>query len=228
MKNQEYNQYMDKNDLFGQALYDRYKGENNHFFIEVCGEKREHNIDRYFRSPKELSSAEKKLISMCYGNILDVGCAAGNYISAMDKRGKVIGIDISSHVIKIAKDSGIKNCFVGNIFSFKSGKKFDSITMLENNLGMGKSIVGTKQLLKRMTNLLNNNGQILIILSKRSGEKDFLINELFPVYKGVKGKSFKWINFNVLFLKKLCDEISLNLKVVSANKYYSFIKITKK
>ncbi|HEY5587922.1 MAG TPA: methyltransferase domain-containing protein [Candidatus Paceibacterota bacterium] len=218
---------MNKNDLFGQALYDRYKGEKNYFFMEVHGETREHNIDRYFRSVKELSGAEKKLISMCYGNILDVGCATGNYIPAMEKKGIVTGIDISSKLIEIAKQSGIKNCFVKNIFSFNSNKKFDTITMLENNLGMGGDVNGTKKLLKKLSSLLNDDGQILMMLSKRSGEKDFLINELTPVYKGVKGKSFKWINFNLKFLTKLCNEVSLNIKLLSGNKYYSLVKITR-
>ncbi len=219
---------MNKNDLFGQALYDKYKGENEPFYIEVRGEKREHNIDRYFRSIKKLSGYEKSLISMCYGNILDVGCATGNYIPAMKKMGKVIGIDISPKVIEIAKQNGIKNCTVKNIFSFKSDKKFDNITMLENNLGMGGDVKETKKLLKKLSNLLKDEGQILTILSKRSGNKDFLINELIPIYKGIKGKSFKWINFNIIFLNKLCKELSLELNVLSANKYYSLVKITKK
>ena len=218
---------MNKNDLFGQALYDRYCGEKNYFFMEVRGEIREHNIDRYFRSIKKLSGAEKTLISMCYGNILDVGCATGNYIPAMQKKGNVTGIDISPKLIEIAKEAGINDCFVKNIFSFKSDKNFDTITMLENNLGMGGDVEGTKKLLKKLFNLLNDNGQILIILSKRSGEKDFLINELTPVYKGIRGKSFKWINFNLKFLTKLCNEVHFNLKLLSGNKYYSLVKVTK-
>ena len=218
---------MNKNDLFGEAVYDRYKGEKNHFFMEVRGETREHNINRYFRTIKELSGAEKTLISLCYGNILDVGCATGNYIPSMSKKGNVIGIDISKRLIQIAKESGIKNCYADNIFSFKSDNKFDTITMLENNLGMGGDVEGTKKLLKKLSNLLNNYGQILIILSKRSGEKDFLINDLTPFYKGIRGKSFKWINFNIKFLIKLCHEVSLNLKLISGNKYYSLVKITK-
>jgi 2-polyprenyl-3-methyl-5-hydroxy-6-metoxy-1,4-benzoquinol methylase len=219
---------MNKKDLFGEALYDRYKGEKNHFFMEVRGEIREHNINRYFRPIRRLSGAEKTLVSLSYGNILDVGCATGNYIPAMNKKGNVTGIDISARLIQIAKELGNKNCNQGNIFSFKSDKKFDTITMLENNLGMGGDVRGTKKLLKKLSVLLSENSQILIILSKRSGKKDFLINDLTPVYKGIKGKSFKWINFNIKFLTKLCDEVSLNLKILNANKYYSLVKITKK
>jgi SAM-dependent methyltransferase len=215
-------------DLFGQALSDRFKGEIYPFFMEVCGERQEHNLDRYFRSIDKLSKVEKKLISMCYGTILDIGCGTGNYIPALEKKGEVIGIDISPKVIDVAEKMGINNCFVADIFSYDESHKFDTITMFENNLGMGETIDRTKKLLRKMSNLLNENGQILIILSGRARDKDYLITELTPIYRGVKGEKFKWINFNLNYLKKLCNEIKLNLKVISGNRYYSLIRITKK
>jgi len=215
-------------DLFGQALYDRFKGEIYPFYMEVYGEKHEHNLDRYFRTTAKLSKVEKKLISMCFGTILDIGCGTGNYVPELEKKGRVIGIDISPKVIDVAREMGIKNCFVADIFSYDETNKFDTITMFENNLGMGQTIDGTKKLLKKISNLLNKNGQLLIILSGRSKDKDYLETELTPVYKEIKGKKFKWINFNPKYLTKLCNEINLNLKVISGNKHYSFIKITKK
>ena len=215
-------------DLFWQALYDRLKGEIHPFYMEVFGKKKEHNLYRYFRNIDNLSKVEKKLISMCYGKILDVGCGTGNYIPALEKNGKVIGIDISPKVISVAREMWFHNCFVANIFSYNEKKKFDTITMFENNLGMGETIDGTKKLLKKISNILNKNWQILIILSRRSWDKDYLESELVPIYKDIKWKKFKWINFNPKYLSKICNEINLNLKVISGNKYYSFIKITKK
>jgi SAM-dependent methyltransferase len=215
-------------DLFGQALYDRFKGEIYPFYMEVYGERQEHNLDRYFRPINKLSKVEKMLISMCSGTILDVGCGTGNYIPELEKKGKVIGIDISPKVIDVARETGINNCYVADIFSYDENNKFDTITMFENNLGMGQTIDGTKKLLKKISNLLNKNGQLLIILSGRSKNKDYLETELIPIYKEIKGEKFKWINFNPKYLRKLCSEINLNLKVISGNKYYSFIKITKK
>jgi len=214
-------------DLFGQALDDRFNGKSYPFFIAICGEKEEHNLDRYFRSIDKLSKVEKALISMCFGEILDIGCGTGNYIPALEKKGEVVGIDISPKVIDVAKKMGINNCFVADIFSYNESQKYDTITMFENNLGMGGTINKTRKLLRKMANLLKENGQILIILSGRSKEKDYLETELTPIYRGVKGERFQWINFNIKYLRKLCTEIKLNLKVISANRYYSFIKITK-
>jgi SAM-dependent methyltransferase len=214
--------------LIGQAISDYYDGKKYPFFLEQKGDKHQIKLDRYLRTSKELSKSEKKLISFCYGNILDVGCGTGNYIPAIEKKGKVIGIDISPKMIEVSKKLGIDNCFVGDIFSFESKKKFDTITMFENNLGLGKTIEGTKKLLRKSSDLLKEKGQILVLLSGRSKNNDFLETELTPIYRDIKGESFKWINFNPKYLSKLCDEVKMNLKIISSNKHYSLVKITKK
>jgi SAM-dependent methyltransferase len=214
-------------DLFGQAFYDRFCGKIYPFFFEVGGEKSEFNLDRYFRDSSNLSKVENKLINMCYGDILDIGCGTGNYFPALEKKGHVIGIDISEKIIEVSKKMGIKNCFVADIFSYKSEKKFDTITMFENNLGMGSTVKGTKKLLKKISNILKDTGQLLIILSGRAKNKNYVEVEFVPIYHDIRGEKFKWISFNPKFLKKLCNEIKLEMKIISANRYYSFIKITK-
>lgn len=219
---------MNQSDLFGQALYDYFHRKENKFYIAGFKGKKEINLYRYFRSINELSKIENNLISMCFWKILDIGCGTGNYIPALEKKGKVIGIDISPKVIQTAKKMWRKNCFVADIFSYKTNKKFDTITMFENNLGMWETIEGTKKLLTKISNLLNKNWQLLIILSWRSKNNDYLETNLTPIYNNIKGQPFKWISFNTKFLKKLCNEINLNLKIISKNQYYAFVKITKK
>ena len=38
------------------------------------------DLSRYFRKTNQLSELERKLISLSYGDILDVDCGTGNYI----------------------------------------------------------------------------------------------------------------------------------------------------
>ena len=61
------------------------------------------------------------------------------------KRGKVIGIDISPTVIRVAKARGLKNCKVANIFTWKPRQKFDTIALIENNLGIAETPEKTKE-----------------------------------------------------------------------------------
>lgn len=214
--------------LIGQALYDRYQGGKIPIYFEIGGHKEELSLKRNFRSISQLSKIEKILISMSYGKILDVGCGTGNYIPALNEKGKVIGIDISPKIIKVAKTMGVKNCFVGDIFKYNEGLKFDTITMFENNIGMSGSVQKTKKLLKKLKSLLKIDGQILIISSKRSKELDYLETVLTPIYRGVKGESFKWINFNTKFLAKICSHMNLKLITVSGDKYSNLLRIIRK
>lgn len=215
-------------DLIWQALHDYYHGEVFPFIFEIRWNQYGEDIARWFRSVDELSNIENKMISMCHGDILDVGCGTGNYIPKLDKIWKVLWIDISPKIIEVAKAMWRKNCIVWDIFTLKEDKKFNTITMFKNNLWIWGTIDWTKKLLKKVEKLLKPNGQILIILSGRAKDEDYLQTEITPVYRWIKWEPFKWITFNKEYLRKMCDELWLSLKVLSSNRYYSFVRITKK
>src|ERR1035437_1008508 len=133
-------------DIFGRALSDYQMSKvNNLYFIEPDGSEEIHDLSRYFRRPEKLMKIEKKLLDLARGKILDVGCGTGNYFPAFNSN-DVLGIDISEPVIKIAKAAG-NNCVCQNILDFNPTVKFDTITFLENNLGMAESVAGLNKLL---------------------------------------------------------------------------------
>ncbi len=154
-------------ELFGEALRAYAYGDKSRFYFrDMKGNLHEHKLNRYFRKHTRLSKLEKRLTSLSRGNILDVGCGTGNYITALSEKGNVQGIDISKNVIDVARMKGCDNCFVADIFKFHSKNKFDTITFLENNMGMGGSVNKTRQLLKILSRLLKDGGQILAISAK--------------------------------------------------------------
>ncbi len=215
-------------DVFGEALKAYYLGDRSKFYLkEPSGKLSEHSLKRYFRKTSQLSKSERKLISLSQGDILDVGCGTGNYIPLLAKHGKVLGFDISQNVIDVAKMNGCKNCIVADIFTFPEKKKFDTITFLENNLGIGGSIDKTKELLKKLSNLLKNDGQILAI-SRNLRNKDYFSIELHPVWKQKIGPKFGWIHFNINFLSDLCEKEGLRLKILRGNQYSCLVRIVKK
>lgn len=150
-------------DLFGQSLYDYFRGgRNTPMYFIYQGERKERSVS-YFRSPSRCLTIEKHLFELSYGNILDIGCATGNYLPNLIKRRAVDAIDISEYAIKVAKGKGLKCCEVADIFNLKTSKKYDTITLLENNLGMGGSLEKVAELLKILKTLLKESGQTLII-----------------------------------------------------------------
>lgn len=213
-------------DFIGKALYAYSKGKSLPvYFLCEDGTKEKLNLGRYFKSYDRLTGLEKKLISLCSGRILDVGCATGYYVPYLTRRGEVTGIDISPHAIKVAKESGLDNCIVADIFKFDPPYKFNTITFLENNLGLGGSLSKTKQLLYKAKSMLANDGQILVAGYKV--KKDTEKWKLIPQCGEVTGPAFNWISFNEHFLQKLCVKLELDAETITRNKTYYLIRITK-
>jgi len=221
-----------KRDLFGRVLYDYWeKGDKSAtlFFIENKKKKFPVEISRYFRSYEDLSNLEKKAINLSRGSILDVGCATGYHVPALIERGEVDAIDISELAIKIAKENGIDNCFVGDIFKYTPGKKYDTITLFENNIGLAGTVSKTKRLIKTLRKLLKEDGQIICEIV-RTRTVDTWAVLLTPLWNGKMGKSFKWLHFSVNFLSKMCIKYGLEMEVLDENEIsgnvWSLIRLT--
>jgi SAM-dependent methyltransferase len=214
-------------DLFGEALKAYASGDRTKFYFkESSGEISECSLKRYFRNAAQISKSERKLIFLSYGEILDVGCGTGNYMPLLAKRGKVIGIDISKNVIDVAKMKGCNNCRVADIFTFSEKKKFNTITLLGNNIGIGGSVNKTKKLLKKLSSILKDDGQILAIVRRVTG-REYFANKLQPMWNNKIGLKFGWIHLNVNFLSDLCRQEGLCLKILQGNQHSYLIKIVK-
>ena len=208
-----------KMDLFGKVLYDYWeKGGKSStlYFIENKKNKFPVDISRYFRSYKELTRLEKIGISLSHGSILDVGCATGYHVPFLMRKGEVDAIDISEHAIKVAKENGIENCFACDIFKYKPRKKYDTITLFENNIGLAGTVFKTKRLIKALLRLLKEDGQIICEIV-RTRTVDTWAVLLTPLWNGKKGKSFKWLHFSVNFLSKICIKYGLEVEILEEN-----------
>ena len=215
-------------DLFGEALSAYAQGYRSPFYLkDSSGELFKTDLSKYFRKPNQISRLERNLISLAHGDILDIGCGTGNYIPLLARRGRVIGIDISPTVIDVAKKNGCKKCRVADIFSFPTTKKYDTITFLGNNLGIGGTVNKTRKLLTKLSSLMKNDGQILAI-ARRVVHKRFVSVQLRPVWKGQVGARFDWIHMSRDFISELCDKTDFRLTVVQGNQHYYLFRIVKK
>ena len=214
-------------ELFGEALHGYLQGDKSAFFFEdVNGNKYKMSLARYFRTYSQFTTLEQKIISLAHGEILDVGCGTGMFIPYLSKQGNVIGIDISSPVVEVARERGIAHVAVRDIFDFKSRQKYDTIVLFENNFGLAGTVSRARQLLEILGSLLTPTGCILTNATTVT-RSDYFENELYSVWKKKRGESFKWISFNVRFLAELCAEAGLRLDVVDSNSWHYLAKISK-
>jgi len=201
--------------IFGEAMYEYLKDKTSKLYlIKKDKSKFPIDLDYYLREYEDLSSLEKNAISIAHDEILDVGCATGYYIPALKRNGNVDAIDISEHAIKIAKAKGIEECHVGDIFNYNPVKLYDTITLLENNIGLAGTLSKTKKLFKILTKLLKKNGQIIAIMRHTDYRKKYYSSKYTPLWKGKTFKKFRWFYFNINYLPRFCHKYNLKLDIL--------------
>lgn len=79
-------------DLFARAVIELYQKGSVDFEFEFETEdgkifRETHDLSRYLRKNiNEFSDLEQKLFALCYGKVLDIGSAAGNYLPFYKRR----------------------------------------------------------------------------------------------------------------------------------------------
>ncbi len=214
-------------DVFGRALYRFSHGDKSPLYFESGGKRSAFALAHYFiKDPKRFGKLEKEALKLSKGKILDVGCGTCKYIPYLMKRGKVLGIDISAYNIRIGRETGLRNVRTADIFKFKKKEKYDTILLLQNNIGIGGTLPRTMELLKVLRGLLKPDG--IILTDARATKKKFISKTITLSWKGKRSQSFQWAYFSRSYLRKLCDEAGLNIKVLD-NTHSSYLaKITLK
>jgi ubiquinone/menaquinone biosynthesis C-methylase UbiE len=135
-------------------------------FIYTKGAKYYDKIYSFVDYKKEvdlINSLIKKYKSNQGNKLFDVACGTGNHISFLKKEYKVVGIDKSSEMIKIAK-SKIKDVdfVVSDMLDFKLDKKFDVILCMASSISYLQNYVNLKKAIKKLSEHLNPGGVLII------------------------------------------------------------------
>lgn len=205
--------------LYQNCLQKKYNGIKWEFYLGI-----------YFRNLDNLFPLEKKLIDLSYGNILDIGSCTGYYISYLMDKGTTTGIEIPPKINNIARKDGINNCVTGDIFTYKFNNKFDTITLIGNDITLSGTFYRLKKMLKRFTELPNENGQVLIIIRHIRTLKYWHV-VFTPQYDGHFGIPFKCIFFNAHFFRNFASKYGFRASIFgkdeSAGNLYYLIKLVK-
>jgi len=225
-------------DLFGNAIKDFYSNSLKSPFIlyrhclqkEYNGLKWKFDLGLYFRSFEKLYPLEKKLIDLSYGNILDIGSSTGYYIPYLMDKGNTIGIEISSKINEIARNKGLLNCIIGDIYKFQYNGTFDTITLIGNDIALSGTLYRLKKMLKKLAELLTKNGQILLIIRHIQTLKYWHV-VYTPYYNGHFGIPFKILFLNVYFFCKFTSKHGFRAAILdkddSTGILYYLVKLVK-
>lgn len=106
-------------------------------------------------------SFEKRAMDECHGSILDIGSAAGRHSLELLRRGlNVTSLDILPEMDVIMRDRGLTDVVIADVMEF-SGRRFQTLLMLMNGIGMTKTIEGLSRFLHHAHELTLPGGQII-------------------------------------------------------------------
>src|SRR5438552_15103510 len=143
----------DKQDAYGDQLYDCFRGDN---VVEVV-ERDDGFIDSrtslpkyYLADYKNWRPHEKDAMRYASGRMLDIGCGGGRISLYFQRKGfDVLGIDVSPLAVKVCKLRGVRKARVMSITEVSSRLGlYDQLLLLGHNFGLFDSPHRAQRLLR--------------------------------------------------------------------------------
>lgn len=212
-------------DVFGKALKDFYHSQNAEklWLHNNYGKPEQMPVEVFFRLENDLSELDEYALSLCKGNILDIGAGVGAHSLILQARGlDVTALEISESACDIMKLRGIRKVVNENILSY-STSGYDTILMLMNGIGLCGDISGLNKMLPHLKKLMKTEGQIILDSSDISYLYD---NGNFPKnnyygeisyqyeYQHIKDKWFKWLYIHMESLKSIAESHALSCELL--------------
>lgn len=215
-------------DPIGDAILD-YASNHKPFDIVVSSDLCEDDIipiEVLFRSYKEMPDLEKRALTMCKGDILDIGAGAGIHCHELIKKGhKVTAIDSSVGAVIYLKESGI-NATHSTFENFTTSEKFDTILMLMNGIGIAGRLSNLEKTLLKAKKMLNSRGQIIFdssdvkfLYEDEDGamwvdlNTEYYGNFKFQMhYKKITGDWFEWLYVDYDSMHEIATKLGFKCK----------------
>ncbi len=227
-------------DVFGTALLEYQNGVYSEDIVTFSSLDEEDKIPLpyLFRDFDGMPQIEQKALELCKGNTLDIGCGAGSHSLYLQKKGfEVTALDSSKGAIETCRLRGIENRVHTDILNFKD-RKFDTLLMLMNGIGVVGHLEKLSSFLKHLKTLLTPGGQILLDSSdiiymfdededggrwvpdsgSYYGEVAFTMQ-----YKGLKSESFIWLYLDYHTLKSAATINDLHCEIVRKGEHYDYL-----
>ncbi len=235
-------------DIFGIAFEDYLAGNTSgvikvRTMLQGFTENEELPVAYFFRAYDKMPEWEQQALNLCMGSVLDVGAGAGAHSLELQKRGmEVCAVDVSPGAVDIMKTRGVHEAFCVDVMTF-TGRKFDTLLLLMNGIGMAQNLDGLKKLLLHLKSLLRPGGRIILestdILYMFREEDGSILLPLGARYYGEikyqlhynnkKGKSFPWLFVDKDNLSAIAGECGYATEVIydgETSNYLAALKLT--
>lgn len=191
-------------DPLGQAIADYHyqRRQGKLWILNQYGPKEEMPVTAYFRNADEMPPLEHAAMRLCKGSILDIGAGAGSHALYLQQKGKdVTALEISSLSCDVMRQRRVQKIIGQDVYSY-SGKKYDTLLLLMNGIGLAGTLKGFRDFLRHAATLLQPKGQLIF----DSSDVAYVYDNHFPnlnnyygeiayryQYKGEKTGWFNWL-----------------------------------
>lgn len=212
-------------DIFGSALLDQFNNDAAEilWLHNSYGDPEEMPADIFFRDQSEMPALELCALKNCRGEILDIGAGVGSHTLELQRSDfDISALEISTVACTIMRERGVKQIINKDFFDFQA-KKYDTLLLLMNGIGLAGNIEKLPVLLNRCKKLLKKGGQIIFDSSDISylySDTSFPTKKYFGEisyqyeYKGVKGDWFDWVYIDSSLMAAISLDIGFNYETI--------------
>ncbi|MGW5384894.1 methyltransferase domain-containing protein [Nocardia sp. NPDC003963] len=154
-------------DAVGAMLYEQWSGGGVVEVIErddgyvMAGRPVEH----YLSEPGQWSAFDRAALQRCTGRVLDLGAGGGRASLELQCRGSsVLALDTSAGAVEVCRGRGVRDTFEGTVFDLLAREPhcgFESILLLDNNIGLLESPAAAPRLLDTLARATGGAGRIV-------------------------------------------------------------------
>ena len=227
-------------DPMGLAIRDFWKekqARDIHVFSDVADDDVV-SVPYLFREHKDCPEIEKRALELCKGKVLDVGAGTGVHSLVLHKNGfDTTALEWSPLACEIMRERGLSDVFCADIFQFTSDKKYDTILLLMNGIGIAGTLDKLKVLFQIFKNVLNKGGQILLdssdirfLFEESDGSMYIDLNGSYygemsfeMEYKGIKSDRFPWVYVAYDILKMHAEENDFHCELIMEGEHYDYL-----
>jgi SAM-dependent methyltransferase len=116
--------------------------------------------ERYLAAPPEWPVADRAVLDLCRGRVLDVGAGGGRIALALQERGiDVTALDISPGAVEVCRTRGVRRTVIGTVDTHRG--EYDTFVLWCNNLGLLGSPATAPDFLAALSRLAARDARIV-------------------------------------------------------------------
>jgi SAM-dependent methyltransferase len=185
-------------DLLGTAMREYAAGQATPLYLRAAhGHRLPHDLAPYFTPPAGLEIAERALLALARGTVLDVGCGPARHARYLQQRGmRALGLDRSAGALAVARSLGLRHALHADALAGPLPSGLGTALLLDGNLGLAGSLQGARQILGRLASACLPGGRLLVGGRAPAGATVRRL-VLRVEYRGAVGPWFAWMQLSL-------------------------------